>query len=201
MLAAIVAVLVVACSPTESKGPPDSASPTGATPIPGGPMETTPTAASPKVPGSQQEAIDTVLGYLQRTVDGLPPGTELDSSDARGGANLSCDDDNTGSGSGPTEYVVATHVIAPAGVKPTDLIAKTGDLWRTWGAKVMQREGFEKPNQFGYPSDGYRVQIEAAYPANYPPLLTVVSPCFAGDLRQDGIPAPSAVIRQTNRGS
>lgn len=164
-------------------------------------MEPTPTAASPKVPVSQQEAQDTALQYLQRTVDGLPPGTTLDSSDARGGGNLSCNDDYTGPGSGPTEYIVATHVIGPAGFKPADLVTKTGDLWRSWGMEVMQRDGFEKPNQFGFPRDGYGVQIEAAYPADYPPLLTVVSPCFSGDLRQDDVPEPPTVIHQTNRGN
>jgi hypothetical protein len=163
-------------------------------------MEPLPTAASPKVPASQREARDTVLQYLQRTVDGLPPGTTLDSTDARGGANLSCNDDYTGTGSGPTEYIVATHVIAPTGLKPTDLIAKTGELWRSWGVKVVERDGFEKPNQFGFPPDGYGIQIEAAYPADYPPLLTVICPCFSGALRQDGIPAPPAVIHQTKPG-
>lgn len=147
---AVMAMLVVACSPAESKDPPSPANPSGVIPIPGGPMESTPTASSPKVPDSQQEAQDTVLQYLQRTVDGLPPGTTLDSSDARGGGNLSCDDNYTGPGSGPTEYIAATHVVAPAGVKPADLISKTGDLWRSWGLQVMQREGFEKPNQFGF---------------------------------------------------
>jgi len=164
-------------------------------------MEPTPSAAAPKIPRSQQEARDTVLQYLQRTVDGLPLGTTLDSSHARGGANLSCDDDYTGPGSGPTEYIVATHVIGPPSAKPVDLVAKAGDLWRSWGLQVMQREGFEKPNQFGFPPDGYTVQIEAAYPPDYPPLLTVVSPCFSGDLRQDNIPAPPTVIHQTNKGT
>lgn len=125
---AAAAALVVACSPAESKDPPRSSNPSGATPIPGGPMEPTPTAASPKVPGSQQEAQDAALQYLQRTVDGLPPGTTLDSTDARGGANLSCDDNYSGPDSGPTEYIVATHVVGPTALKPTDLIARTGDL-------------------------------------------------------------------------
>lgn len=163
-------------------------------------MEPTPTAASPKVPGSQREALNTVLQYLQRTVDGLPPGTMLDGTDARGGANLSCDDNYSGPGSGPTEYIVATDVVGPAGLKPTDLIARTGDLWRNWGFTVVERDGFEKPNQFGYPPDGYRVQIEAAYPADYPPTLTVTSPCFPGGLRRDNLPIPP-VIHQTTHAS
>ena len=80
---------------------------------------------------------------------------------------------------------------------PADLIAKAGALWHSWGFTVMERSGFEKPNQFGYPPDGYRLLIQAAYPPQYPPSLAVVSPCFPGNLRKDGIPIP-AVIRQTN---
>ncbi|MCP2627137.1 hypothetical protein NLB33_30275 [Mycolicibacterium smegmatis] len=160
-------------------------------------MEPTPVAPSPKVPGSQQEAQEMVLHYLQRTVDGLPPGTILDSSDTRGGGNRACDDDYTGPGPGPTAFSVWTHVVGSPDTKPADLIARTGELWRSWGIQVMERDGFEKPNQFGYPDDGYRVQIEAAYPPEYPPTLVVTSPCFAGDLRQDGIPFPK-VIQQTS---
>jgi hypothetical protein len=160
-------------------------------------MEPTPSVRSPKVPSSQQQAQDTALQYLQKTVDGLPPGTVLDSTDTIGGSNLSCDDDYMGPGSGPTEYSLSTHVIAPERITPVDLIAHTGNVWRGWGLKVIERSGFEKPNRFGYPSDGYRLQIEAAYPPGYPPTLTVITPCFPGDLRQDGLPFPR-VIRQTS---
>ena len=162
-------------------------------------MEPIPTAKTPKIPRSQQEVQETVLLYLQKTVDGLPPGTVLDSSDARGGGNLACDDNYMGPGPGPTEYSVATHVIAPAGMKPTDMVMKVGDVWRGWGLTVLQRTGFEEPNQFGYPDDGYRVQIAAAYPPKYPPLLTVISPCFPGDLVRNDIPVPKK-IEQTQPG-
>lgn len=43
-------------------------------------MEPTPTAQDPKIPSSQQEAQDTVLRYLQQTVDALPAGSTLDGS-------------------------------------------------------------------------------------------------------------------------
>ncbi|WP_234816452.1 hypothetical protein [Mycolicibacterium agri] len=190
---AAVAALIVACSAGQPAEPPGTNIPSGATPIPGGPMEPTPVAPSPKVPGSQQEAQDTVLQYLQRTVDGLPPGTVLDSTDTRGGGNLSCDDNYAGPGAGPSAFSVWTHVVPPAEVKPLDLVALAGDLWRSWGLEVMERNGFEKPNRFGYPADGYRVQIEAAYPPDYPPRLTVTSPCFPGELRQDGLPFPELI--------
>lgn len=160
-------------------------------------MEPTPTPSAPKIPASQQEAHDTVLQYLQKTVDGLPPGTTLDTTQAGGGSNLSCDDDYQGPGPGPTDYTITTYVIGPAGVPPADLITKTGDLWRSWGLSVMERNGFEKPNQFGYPPDGYSLLIQAAYPPQYPPSLAVISPCFPGNLRKDGIPIPD-IIHQSN---
>ncbi|OBB90733.1 hypothetical protein A5782_16485 [Mycobacterium sp. 852002-40037_SCH5390672] len=65
---------------------------------------------------------------------------------------------------------------------------------------MMERDGFEKPNQFGYLPDGYHIQIKAAYPADYPPTIVATSPCFPGDLRQDGLPVPK-VIRQSPPGS
>ena len=163
-------------------------------------MDHTPVAQSPKVPDSQQEAQDTVLHYLQKTVNGLPPGTVLDSSDAQGGSNLGCDDNYTGPGPGPTEYTAALHVVGPQGIPPADLITRTGQLWQSWNLTVMERDGFEKPNRFAYAPDGYRLQIEAAYPANYSPTLTVISPCFPGNLRKDDIPFPR-VIHQSPGGS
>lgn len=131
-------------------------------------MERTPVAPSPKIPKSQQEAQDTVIGYLQKTVDGLPPGTVLDTTDTIGGSNLGCDDNYTGPGPGPTEFSLFAKVVGPADVKPADLVARAGEVWRSWGITVMEREGFEKPNRFGYLPDGYNIQIKAAYPPNIP---------------------------------
>ena len=107
-------------------------------------MEPTPAAPSPKIPKSQQEAHDSVVQYLQKTVDGLPPGTVIDASDTIGGSNLGCDDNYTGPGPGPTEFSLFAHVVGPPGPKPADLIARAGELWRSWGIKVMERDGFEK---------------------------------------------------------
>lgn len=74
------AAIVAACSPSDSSPPLGPSVPSGATTIPGGPMEPTPTAQDPKIPSSQQEAQDTVLRYLQQTVDALPAGSTLDGS-------------------------------------------------------------------------------------------------------------------------
>lgn len=163
-------------------------------------MEPTPVAPSPKIPKSQQEAQDSVVRYLQKTVDGLPPGTVLDTRDTIGGSNLGCDDNYTGPGPGPTEFSLFANVIVPAGSKPAELIARAGELWRSWGIKVMERDGFEKPNQFGYLPDGYQIQIKAAYPPDYPPTIVATSPCFPGNLRRDGLPVPT-VLRQSPPGS
>ncbi|SRX92132.1 hypothetical protein [Mycobacterium shimoidei] len=163
-------------------------------------MEPTPAAPSPKIPSSQQEAQDTVLHYLQKTVDGLPPGTVLDSTDFRGGGNVPCDDDYMGPGKPPSEYEYWTHVNGPPGTAPDELIVRAGDLWRSWGFNVIERSGFEKPNRFGYAPDGYKLHIDAAYPPGYPPTLIVSSPCFSGDLVREDIPAPK-VIKQKSPGA
>ncbi|WP_234809003.1 hypothetical protein [Mycolicibacter hiberniae] len=153
----------------------------------------------PKVPSSQQEAQDTVLRYLQRTVDGLPSGTVLDSTDFRGGGNLACDDNFTGPGKPPTEYEYWTHVNGPAGTNPDDLVTAVGETWRSWGLTVVERDDFRKPNRFGYPPDSYRLQIKGPGRPGYPPTLIVSSPCLPGDLVRNDIPAPS-VIKQTTPG-
>lgn len=160
-------------------------------------MEPTPTAKNPKIPTSQQEAQGIVLKYLQRTVYALPKGTSFDSTDAQGGSNLSCDD-FAGPGPGPTQYDVTTHVVSPPNVAPTEIVANVGDVWRSWGLKVLERKEFDKPNWFAYAEDGYRLQIEIAHPANYPPTLTVISPCFPGELRDDDLASRNpGVINQS----
>jgi hypothetical protein len=60
-------------------------------------MEQTPVPASPKIPTSQQEAQDTVLRYLQQTVDALPKGTTLDGTRyAIGDGTAYCEDNPSG---------------------------------------------------------------------------------------------------------
>lgn len=48
------------------------------------------------------------------------------------------------------------------GVDATNIVRTVGDVWRSWGWYVFERDGFTKPNEFGYGPDGYRLQIEAA---------------------------------------
>lgn len=69
----ITALTVIACSHGDqnSLGP---AVPTGATEIPGGPMEPTPTVKNPVIPTSQQQAQDTIVRYMQETINRLTQG-------------------------------------------------------------------------------------------------------------------------------
>jgi hypothetical protein len=38
---------------------------------------------------------------------------------------------------------------------PDAVIGQTGDIWKSWGWYVMERDGFREPNRFGYARDGY----------------------------------------------
>jgi hypothetical protein len=82
------------------------------------------------------------------------------------------------------------QAILPAGTDPVSVIRQAGDIWRSWGWYVVERDDFPQPNQFGYGPDGYRLQIESANPPGNPPTVSAISPCFPGDLAHDDIPVP-----------
>ena len=197
--AGLCAVMLTACSsstptkPSESLGPPV---PSGATVIPGGPMEHTPVPASPKIPASQQEAQDTVLAYLQKTVDALPKGTSLDGTRYVVGKGTTYCDDNPSGPDAPVHVEDWRDITLPPDVTDFNtIISQTGDIWKRWGWQVVERDGFSKPNRFGYAPDGYILQIEARPDPKYPPSLVGSSPCFSGNLRKDGMTRP-AIIQQ-----
>jgi hypothetical protein len=190
--AALLAVLLIAgCGQHSRLGP---ATPTGAT-ILGGPDMT---SASPPPPGwterpvvptSQQQAQDTVIGYLKKTLRALPPGIALDATRYSGGTNTApCQDVETGVS--PNNFTTIGDLQLPPGTSPDAIVTKTGDIWKSWGWYVIERDGFYKPNQFGYGPDGYRLQIMAAPQAGYPPSLQAVSPCFPANLPGDRSPFP-----------
>ncbi|BBZ67198.1 hypothetical protein MINS_26270 [Mycolicibacterium insubricum] len=154
-------------------------------------MSDMPRPSAPKVPQSQQEAQDTVFGYLQRTVDALPAGTKLDSTDFRGGGNFNCDDEPAQPGTSPVAYDYWTHAIVPPGVSADDLVEAAGKAWQSWGMRVLERDEFRKPNRFGYPADGYSLQIKGPSKPGYPPTVIVSSPCFPAEHARDGLPAPT----------
>lgn len=66
--------------------------------------------------------------------------------------------------------------------------ARVGEIRRSRGWYVFEREGFRTPNEFGYASDGYRLQIVTAGRPGYAPTLSGSTPCFPGDIATDGIP-------------
>lgn len=181
--------------PAEPLGPP---SPSGVTLIPGGPMEPTPVAKNPKIPASQQEAQDTVLKYLQQTADSLPKGSSLDGSRYIVGDGVSYCEDEPADHNAPVHFADLRDMKLPTDVVDFNaVISHTGDIWKSWGWQVLERDGFDKPNRFGYAPDGYVLQIRAAYPITYPPTVIGESPCFPGNLHQDNIPRNPAVITQS----
>jgi hypothetical protein len=190
------AVLLVAPACGGDGGALGAPTPTGATEIGGPPMTSTPSpppgwTLETVVPASQQQAQDTVLGYLTRTVDGLPAGTTLDGTRYRvGSGNRSCDDNPTGPDAPEMMFTDVRQVVLPAGVDGVAVIADVGDIWRSWGWHVFERDDFPRPNQFGYGPDGYRLQIESSSPPGQPPTISGISPCFPGDLASDDITIP-----------
>jgi hypothetical protein len=154
-----------ACGPNGELGSPP---PSGAIDIGGPPVTSlppTPPGWSLKevVPQSQQEAQDTLLGYLRRTVEALPPGVVYDTSRYTGsGHNIPCEDEYTGSGVPPVNFTTVCDLRLPEAQDIDNLIASVGDIWKEWGWYVFERDGFDKPNRFGYAPDGYRLQIVAA---------------------------------------
>jgi hypothetical protein len=189
--ALLMLLLVAGCGHHSPLDPP---TPTGAT-ILGGPAMT---SASPPPPGwtsrpvvpiSQQHAQDTIIGYLKKTLRALPPGTTLDATRYSGGTNTPPCEDVT-NGVAPKSFSTIGELNLPPGVDPVGIVAQLGDAWKSWGWYVVERDGFRKPNRFGYAPDGYILHIMAKDPVSDPPTLIGDSPCFPGDLPKDRSPFP-----------
>lgn len=187
----LILVLVTGCGQQSPLGPP---TPTGAT-ILGGPDVTSASppppgwTSRPVVPTSQQQAQDTILGYLKKTLRALPPGTALDAARYSGAVNTPpCKDVTTGVA--PVSLSTIGELNLPAGVDPVGIVTQLGDTWKGWGWYVIERDGFRKPNRFGYAPDGYILHIMAKDPVTDPPTLIADSPCFSGDLPKDRSPFP-----------
>ncbi|MBI3215046.1 MAG: hypothetical protein HYZ38_14560 [Mycobacterium sp.] len=148
------------------------------------------------VPTSQQQAQDTVVGYLKRTLAALPAGTVIDATRyGTAGVTGYCDD-NDSSPSAPRRYSTLGELKTPPGVDATNIVATVGDIWRGWGWYVLERDGFPKPNEFGYAPDGYTIHIAAARQAGYPPSIQAGSPCYPGQIARDDIPVPTILTAQ-----
>ncbi|BCO34774.1 hypothetical protein [Mycobacterium heckeshornense] len=161
-------------------------------------MEPNPVAPSTKIPASQEEAQNTVIHYIQETVNALPPGTNVDGTrySGAGSGTTYCEDEPKDENS-LVSFAFWGDLNLPTDTETNAVISQIGDIWKRWGWQVIEREGFEKPNRFGYAPDGYVLQVKAAYPPTYPPTIIGSSPCFPSHLRKDGVPFP-AVIKQTS---
>lgn len=190
-VALVTLLLVAGCSHENPLGP---KTPSGAT-ILGGPDVTSASppppgwSSHPVIPTSQQQAQDTILGYLRKTLQALPPGTVLDATRYSGATNTPpCKDVETGKA--PVSLTTIGELNLPTGVDPVGVVAQLGDAWKSWGWYVIERDGFRKPNRFAYAPDGYILQIMAKDPVADPPTLKADSPCFSADLPDNRSPFP-----------
>lgn len=180
------------CRHTPPLGPPI---PTGAT-ILGGPAMTAADpppppgwSSHPVIPTSQQQAQDTLMAYLKKTLHALPPATTLDATRYSGAVSTGpCKDVDFGDP--PMSLATIGELQLPAGTDSNAIISHLGDTWKSWGWYVIERDGFYKPNRFGYAPDGYILKLMAAPQAGYPPSLESISPCFPANLPDDRSPFP-----------
>ncbi|MGB3485289.1 MAG: hypothetical protein WBB07_24125 [Mycobacterium sp.] len=161
-------------------------------------MEPTPNVPSPKIPTSQQEAQDTVLRYLQETVNALPPGSSLDGTRYIAGGDTNYCEDNPSGPDAPVRFSDWRDIQTSAQIDFHQLVDDVGRVWESWGWEVIERDGYAKPNRFGYAPDGYVLQIAASYPPEYPPSIIAASPCYPGTLRNEDLPRNPPVIEQSS---
>ncbi|WP_243858229.1 hypothetical protein [Mycobacterium sp. DL440] len=145
------------------------------------------------VPQSQQQAQDTVFGYLKRTLDGLPSGTVLDGTRYGSAGSTSYCDDNDSSPTAPRNFSTTGELHSPPGIDNGTTVRNVGEVWRSWGWNVTERDEFRKPNQFGYGPDGYRLQIVSASPTSFPPTVGATSPCYPGTIARNDIGFPMQI--------
>lgn len=151
--------------------------------------------ATTSLPTTRQQAQDTVFEYYQKTLRELPEGYTLDGSRYGNAPSLIVCDDNAGDGMhAPAAVNDWRDLHTPPGTDYPALIAQIGDIWRGWGWRVTERDGFDKPNRFGYAPDGYWLNVVSA--GDYFPSFGGGSPCFPGDeSRFQPIPAPWVITR------
>lgn len=150
-------------------------------------MERTPIVTSPVVPGSQRQAQDTISRHLSDTVNAMPTGSTLDGTRYIVGDGTSFCEDNPSGDDPPVRVTDWRDVEPPAGTDFGALIGQTGEVWKSWGWQVLERDGFDKPNRFGYTPDGYVLQISARPDPTQPPSLIASSPCFPESRRDSGV--------------
>lgn len=132
-----------------------------------------------------------LMGYLTRTLRELPQGTVLDATRyGSAGHNSWCEDEPADPKNAPIRFHTSGDLKFPPGTDLDAMVKRVGDVWRSWGWHVFEREGFRKPNEFGYGKDGYRMQIVTGGRPGYPPTLSGSSPCFPANIAREDIPFP-----------
>lgn len=99
-------------------------------------------------------------------------------------------------GKAPVSFATVGELNLPASVDPVSVVSQLGDIWKSWGWYVIERDGFRKPNRFGYAPDGYILQISPKNPVTDPPTLKADCPCFSGDLPDNRSPFPTILTAE-----
>ena len=191
-LACLAAVSALSgCSDTAKLGPP---TPTGATEIGGRNMSSPGQEPTQITPENQEQVEDTLLGYIKKTLQALPPGYVLDATRFGGTSSgiIGCDDNATGPDA-PVRLTVTGDLKIPPGIDNVAVSEAFGQVWRSWGWRVYTDDKFRQPNQFGVSPDGYRLSTEQPAVAGFPPGFIASSPCFPGSLANDDYAFPVVI--------
>ncbi|WP_084206643.1 hypothetical protein [Segniliparus rugosus] len=144
---------------------------------------------------SQQQAQETLYGYMRKTLEALSAGIDIESAHPWQGGSTGACDDRIDQENAPVSYSDFRGIRAPAGTDYNDLILRFGDVWKGWGWRVVERSGDNKPNRYAISPDGYILSIEAGNPVGYPPTMLGRTPCFSPKLRDDHVPKPRVITR------
>ncbi|WP_245535345.1 hypothetical protein [Segniliparus rotundus] len=157
-------------------------------------MKPEPMTVSPNIT-SQRQAQETLYGYMQKTLQGLPDNIFLDNKrygGYGGGHTAACDSERVDRENSPVDFGDYRDMHTPPGSDYNALIAKVGDIWKSWGWRVEERDD-DKPNRYGHSPDGYTLSIQSA--GAYEPTMVGGTPCFPASLRDDTVPQPRVISK------
>ncbi|EFV12967.1 hypothetical protein HMPREF9336_02224 [Segniliparus rugosus ATCC BAA-974] len=158
-------------------------------------MKADPMTVSPSIT-SQRQAQEALYGYMRKTLQGLPEGVMLDNKrygGYGGGSTAACDSERVDIENSPVDFADFRDMHTPPGTDYNALIARVGDIWKSWGWQVEERESDDKPSRYGHSSDGYSLRIQSA--GSYEPTLVGSTPCFPAHLRDDSVPQPRVITK------
>ncbi|WP_188586359.1 hypothetical protein [Gordonia jinhuaensis] len=84
----------------------------------------------------------------------------------------------------------------PTGTDTSTLVSRLGDVWTSFGWKVVEKDSAPRPNRYATTPDGYGINVVRGYPNADSPTLAATSPCFDGNLINRDLGAP-VVIEST----